>query len=293
MSAMKLDEIGQWSEAKLDIVREYAATYSKIMSAQEYHGRPRFTHCYIDAFAGAGMHVAKETGDFVPGSPINALLLDPPFSEYHFIDLHGGKVDGLRENELVKKRGAIVHHGDCNDVLLKTLLPGLTFQSFRKALLVLDPYDIDLDWEVMRKAGELGTVEVFLNFMVMDMNRSVFWRNWKDVKPEQLLRMDRFWGDRSWQEVVYTREKDLFGEEIHTKRVGNEPVVEAYRERLKTVAGFDYVPEPVPMRIEQGAIVYYLFFASHKPVAANIVQRIFKKYAARAAGKSASLVPEK
>lgn len=284
-NGVKLDKIGYWSEVKLDIVREYAAAYSRILAAQTFDdGRTRFKHWYIDAFAGAGVHVIKGTDQFVAGSPINALLVEPPFSGYDFIDLDGDKVAGLREHELVKKRGAVVHHGDCNEVLLKQILPHFSYKSFRKALLVLDPYGINLDWEVMRTAGELGTVEVFLNFMVMDMNRNALWRNWKAVSEKKLARMDRFWGDRSWQEVVYSREKDLFGEEIVTKKAGNDPIVDAYQKRLKTVAGFKYVPDPVPMKNEQGAIVYYLFFAAHKPAAAGIVGNVFEKYRARAAG---------
>jgi hypothetical protein len=47
------------------------------------------------------------------------------------------------------------------------------------------------------------------------------------------------------------------------------------------VAGFEYVPEPMPMRNKRNSIVYYLYFASPKPVAANIVQGIFKKYSMR------------
>ena len=47
---------------------------------------------------------------------------------------------------------------------------------------------------------------------------------------------------------------------------------------LKKVAGFQHVPEPIPMRNTKGAIVYYLFFASPKPVAAKIVTDIFEKY---------------
>jgi hypothetical protein len=43
-------------------------------------------HVYIDAIAGWGIYISKATGEFVLGSPINALNVDPPFSEYHFID---------------------------------------------------------------------------------------------------------------------------------------------------------------------------------------------------------------
>jgi three-Cys-motif partner protein len=80
---IKYDVIGNWSEVKLDIVREYAAEYSKIMNAQASIKR----YCYIDAFAGSGQHISKGTGEFVRGSPWNALLIKPPFSEFHFIDL--------------------------------------------------------------------------------------------------------------------------------------------------------------------------------------------------------------
>jgi hypothetical protein len=60
-------------------------------------------------------------------------------------------------------------------------------------------------------------------------------------------------------------------------------VVNAFRERLKTVAGFGYVPEPLPMRSSNKADVYYLFFASQKPVGAKIAQEIFNKYKSRVA----------
>ena len=74
---VRFDEIGYWSEVKLDIIREYAAAYSRILNAQN-----GLSHIYIDGFAGAGVHRRKETGDFVPGSPLNALNVDPPFKEY-------------------------------------------------------------------------------------------------------------------------------------------------------------------------------------------------------------------
>jgi hypothetical protein len=49
---------------------------------------------------------------------------------------------------------------------------------------------------------------------------------------------------------------------------------------LKEVAGFGYVPQPVLMRNTKGSPLYYLYFASHKPVAAEIITSIFDKYRA-------------
>jgi len=47
---------------------------------------------------------------------------------------------------------------------------------------------------------------------------------------------------------------------------------------LATVGAFKHVPNPIPMRNSKGAIIYYLFFAAQKPVAADIVRDIFNKY---------------
>jgi hypothetical protein len=76
------------------------------------------------------------------------------------------------------------------------------------------------------------------------------------------MRMTSFWGDDSWKQAAYAEQTNLFGGVDSVKYGGNEQVVQAYRERLQKVAGFKYVPEPMPMRNSKGAIVYYLFFAS-------------------------------
>ena len=74
MSPLRFDEIGYWSEVKLEIVRDYAKEYSKILSAQT---NPYLHHVYIDGFSGPGVHLAKSTGGFVLGSPLNALKAVP------------------------------------------------------------------------------------------------------------------------------------------------------------------------------------------------------------------------
>ena len=115
----------------------------------------------------------------------------------------------------------------------------------------------------------------FLNFPVADMNRNVLWKNPEKVEPEQAARMTAFWGDESWREVAYDTTSNLFGYE---EKTSNEEIAQAFQKRLKRVAGFKYVPDPVPMRNSKGTIVYYLFFASQKPAAESIVIDIFNKY---------------
>jgi three-Cys-motif partner protein len=270
---MKYDEIGYWSELKLDIVREYAGTYSRILNAQQ---NPPLHHLYIDAFAGAGVHISKRTGDFIKGSPLNALLLKPPFREYHLIDLDSEKVDQLKQVAAAYPGMNVnIHEGDCNEILLREVFPRARFEDYRRALCLLDPYGLHLNWEVLHTAGQMKSIEVFLNFPVADMNRNVLWKNPENVDPEQAARMTAFWGDESWRQSAYDTTSNLFGYE---EKTSNEEIARAFQKRLKKVGGFKYVPDPIPMRNSKGAIVYYLFFATGKKPADDIVTHIFNKY---------------
>lgn len=263
------DSIGYWSELKLEILRKYAAAYSRILAAQR-----GLYHIYVDAFAGAGMHLSRTTGEMVPGSPLNVLNVVPPFREYHLIDLDGQKAAALRQH-VADRADVKVYEGNCNDVLLQDVFPRLRYEDYRRGLVLLDPYGLHLDWRVIATAGELGTVDVFLNFPVADINRNVLWRNPDNVDAADVARMTRFWGDDSWREVAYTTSSNLFGWE---EKTDNETVSEAFRSRLRSVARFNHVPSPLPMRNSRNATVYYLFFASQKDTANRIVSDIFASY---------------
>ncbi len=269
----RLDEIGIWSEVKLAILRDYASAYSRILAAQS---SPKLHHVYVDGFAGAGVHISKMSGEFIPGSPLNALNIQPPFREYFLVDLNRGRVAGLKE--LIGERTDVhLFAGDCNEVLLKDVFPRVRYNDYRRGLCVLDPYGLHLNWEVIRTAGEMQSIDMFLNFPLADMNHNVLWHNTDRVNPKEAGRMTRFWGDESWREAAYSQSQTLFGDFVPEKEP-NAVVAEAFRQRLRKVAGFKRVPEPLPMRNSKGSIVYYLFFASQKGTAENIVLDIFNKY---------------
>jgi len=272
---MRYDEVGYWSEIKLDIVRKYAGAYSRILAAQR---NPTLHHAYIDAFAGPGVHVSRHSGDFILGSPLNALQVEPPFKEFHFIDIEGSRIDSLKS--LIGTRADVhLYTGDANAVLLDDVLPRARFEDFRRALCLLDPYGLHLNWEVLQTAGGMRSVEVFINFPTMDMNRNVLWRNPERVPDEQVARMTAFWGNESWREAAYST-RNLFSMEMKAGD-SNEAVVNAFRERLRRDAGFNYVPEALPMRNSLGFVVYYLVFASPNATGEHIVKDIFDKYGGR------------
>jgi len=67
----------------------------------------------------------------VRGSPLNALLVQPPFKEYHLIDLNGDKVD-LLESRVGTRNDVYFYKGDCNHVLLEDVFPLVRFQDYRR-----------------------------------------------------------------------------------------------------------------------------------------------------------------
>ena len=170
---------------------------------------PNGTACSnMDGFAGSGVVISRATGDFIPGSPLNALNVKPSFSEFHFVDLDGGRAGALR-----------------------------------------------------RMAGDRADVHVY------------------EVDPAQAARMDAFWGDHSWRQTAYARSPGLFGD--MEEKIDNDRLAGLFRSRLRDVARFSFVPEPLPMMNSRGAVVYYLFFASDSRTGARIVTEIFDKYRER------------
>jgi three-Cys-motif partner protein len=273
LAQVHLDQVGPWTEIKLEILRKYAEAYADILSKQ------RFAKAvgYIDGFAGAGMHLSKDSGKPIAGSPQIALTCEG-FTHYHFIDLDGKRASNLRQLT-AGRNDAEVHEGDCNEILLQEVLPRYRYQDYRRALCVLDPYRLDPRWEVVETAGQMGSVDIFLNFMIMDANQNVLQKDPDRASETQAARMDQFWGDHSWREVAYRQEPNLFG--TYEQKTTNEDIVAAYRDRLREKAGFKYVPEPVPMRNKKGATIYYLFFASNNSTGDKIARSIFRQYRER------------
>jgi three-Cys-motif partner protein len=272
ITSLKFDEIGDWSELKLEIVEEYCPAYTTAFANNN------LKKYYIDAFCGAGVHVSKKTGLPIEGSPARALRTSPPFDGFYFIDLEAKKTSYL-QGICGEKNNVHIHTGDATEFLVKTLLPQIQYKAYKRALCLLDPYGLHLDWQVIYQAAQSKAIDMFLNFPVMDMNRNAIWRNPENVPQDGIDRMNSFWGDQSWQAAAYDESPQgvMFGEPEIVKQ-GNDAIAAAFMKRLKTVAGFEFVPEPVPMKNQKNAVVYYLFFASQKPVAQKIITAIFDKH---------------
>jgi three-Cys-motif partner protein len=268
-----LDQLGDWSTIKHEIIENYGREYTTILSKQAFLKRL----LYIDGFAGSGIAQDRETREIVAGSAYRMLMdVQPPFHEYHFIDNDPQKLDMLR-NLVGDDPRVQCHLGDANRVLMNEVLPRCRYEDYARGLCLLDPYGLTVDWDVLKTIGKMGSVEIFFNFMVVGANRNVLWKDPSRVSAKRRALMTRVWGDESWLSDLYRPVTNLFGT-TQQKIAGNDALIRAYQQRLKNVAGFKYVPDPIPMKNTRNATVYYLFFATQNETADRIVRHLFEKY---------------
>ena len=214
--------VGPWAAEKLGALEAYLKFYNTALKKQP------FTRVYIDAFAGSpvskvrGSDVPPEPSpffdeeealearaEFILGSPVRALNLDPGFQEYYFFDLDESRAETLK-SMCEGRANVVVKVGDCNP-LIRDLAERLTRQGVR-GVAFLDPYGAHLEWETLEALAGTGTMEVMINFPVaMAINRMITKsgnvpENWSD-------QLTRCFGTEEWRDVAYKVERDLFGEE--------------------------------------------------------------------------------
>lgn len=157
--------------------------------------------------------------------------------------------------------------------------PNVRYEDYRRGLCLLDPYGLHLDWRIIATAAQMKSIEIFLNFPIMDMNRNVLLKKAELADATEGRRMTTFWGDESWKDAAYVEspQASLFGDSDLVK-ASNDGIADSFRERLLTVAGFKFVPKPIRIKNSIGATLYYLFFASHNETGSKIATHIFNRY---------------
>ena len=212
---------------------------------------------------------------------MRALATEPCFDEYMFIEQDRRKVELLRSHcERYSHLPVDVRHGDCNEILLKTVFPRIRQDRRLRAVLLMDPYGLQYDWSVVVEAGATKRVDLILNFPMMGAQRAAFWRRPDDLPASLRRRMRRAWGDDSWLRTVYEEVPNLlakdpdFGPELVKKPC--REIAEVCRKRIREKATFKYVAAPHHSRNGHGTVIFFLFLASQIRVAEKVMDYIVK-----------------
>lgn len=266
---MKHEFGGLWTRAKLRILERYLRFYTTALKNQ------KFRLHYVDAFAGTGVQNPKvmaaqemliPSEDF-DGSVRTALSVKKGFHRYHFNDLN---VDHVVALEAIKSEhpslDICIYNEDAN-VFVRRFADSLS--SLDRAVVFLDPFSTELDWETLAYLARSQKIDLWLLFPISVLLRMTPKRKEK-LRPEWRATINRLLGTADWESSLYqkaaiTVSDDLFGD------VDNEPSEERLNvDQLQNWVGgrlkelFPYVAEPVVLR-NSNSPLFSLYFAVSNP----------------------------
>jgi three-Cys-motif partner protein len=272
--AEELDNVGPWSIRKNDILEYYTTVYAEITG----YSAAKFKRTYIDGFANRGRSRLKGTNDIVAGSAIRALNIPHPFDRYVFVEQDHDRMVALRKNVGERENVEFVE-GDANNVLPATVFPTIRYDNFERALCFLDPYNMSgLRWATVAAAGANQAIESIIHFPTMDAHRTVLMADQGKIRPTMREKMNAYWGDESWLVDAYTDDGMLPLPDLRPRKREPRAIIDAFRSRLRYVAGFPIVSEAFPMRNVEGSPIYHLVFASHNKVARKVMSALEKRF---------------
>lgn len=264
---------GQWTREKLTVIEDYLNFYVRALSKQ------RVKLVYIDAFAGSGTTVLQD-GSTVPGSAVIALNCD--FDEYYFIEIDEGRRNELTKtiNEYFPEKWSKIKliGEDCNKSLLLVLS---SLSVYKRGVMFLDPYALELDWSILEAASKTHILDVWYLFPLNALVRNLR----KDKKPNEATskKIDSILGTHDWETELYKRsaQGSLFGDELY-ERTDFESLVAYIRKRLDET--FAYVsPKSRILKNKNNSPLFILCFMMSNPSAkatglgGTVVNQIFSK----------------
>lgn len=242
-------------EMKYPLLRKYFNAYTIVVS--NYF--PRFF--YIDGFAGTGKCREEHYGKEVDGSPLIALQLKYPFTDYIFIELNP-KRKALLEKHVCKYRGkeALCHEKERRDGRMKISIRAIEADindSIRDVLskipqnmpcfIFLDPEGLELKWETVEECSKKPRAELLINFSISGVIR-----NLKNPRADKTIR-------------------DFLGNEAES--VLPLVLLETYKEKLEK--HFKWVIHKAVLSPTRSTI-YYLIFATNNRTGCRIMSNVMK-----------------
>ena len=215
---------------------------------------------YVDAFAGTG-YVNSDSGDLnqgklltssdgwdsdaanvLKGSARRAIEVeDKPFDEFLFIELNFDyAVELSKLKHEFRDRCINVVSEDANKYLPnwctgKNRQLGTPWNGER-AVIFLDPFATQVDWETVQQISETKSVDLWILFPISALTRMM--PNEREPDEVNIANLNRVFGGRKWQDGLYKTEvqSTLFGEDLtQTVRVEQQTIVDLYVEQLREI----------------------------------------------------------
>lgn len=278
---------GDWTQEKLDMLQQYLHAYTTALK------NTHFELTYIDAFAGTGYRehrekehesdllfldiVQEEPQRFLAGSAIIALRNEPAFSKYVFVERSRNQFEQLlRLKEEFPERAPRMQlvQEDCNTFIRRFCAEKNWSKS--RAVLFLDPFGMQVEWETMRAIARTQAIDAWILFPLgIGVNRLL--KRDGDIPPSWRSRLDRVFGTQDWYKAFYVKQTapDLFGglvESVH-KVCDFDSIREYIIRRFRTIFA-DVAKNSRYMYNSAGNPMFLFCFAVSNPKGARVAIRI-------------------
>ena len=268
---------GNWTEAKMEIVVDYAKAYLTIMNKQDW-----VKTLYFDGFAGSGLIGAKENDEAIKGTALRILdIQDPkPFDVYYFVEKDEKNKRSLQAKIEEKYFGKNAHvvQADCNTKLID-MANYLKNDSRYRALAFIDPFGMTVNWSSIEALKGLGIDFWILVPTGLGVNRLLV-KDINNIPEEWLKKLENFLG-LPRNEIIEHFYKDnsvntLFGEEVFTSKEKDaiDKIGKLYAQRLKTI--FKFVSDSFVLRNTNNSIMYHFMMATNNKTAYTIANDVIK-----------------
>ena len=289
---------GAWTEEKLNAFEKYVNAYLTIMN--KYRGQYDWKLIYFDGFAGSGSRNEDTTLednqlmiDLIDEHQITAEELTPykgaaervlniaqdGFDFYYFIDKDVVSSSQLQEKltPYQKDKRLEFRHSDANTEVSK-LADAMRKNSKLKALVLLDPFGMQVDWSSIEKLKGTSTDLWILIPTGVIVNRLLD----RKCKLTHIEKLTSFFGkDEAFLKNYFyntRQENTLFGETEVVEKV-QEPIrmiANLYIQQMKTI--FKYVTEePLVLYNTRNTPIFHFACASNNESAVKIAHEIINK----------------
>ena len=289
---------GAWTEEKLNAFEKYVNAYLTIMN--KYRGQYDWKLIYFDGFAGSGSRNEDTTSednqlmiDLIDEHQITTEELTPykgaaervlniaqdGFDFYYFIDKDAASSSQLQEKlkPYQKDKCLEFRHSDANTEVSK-LADAMRKNSKLKALVLLDPFGMQVDWSSIEKLKGTSTDLWILIPTGVIVNRLLD----RKCKLTHIEKLTSFFGkDEAFLKNYFyntRQENTLFGETEVVEKV-QEPIrmiANLYIQQMKTI--FKHVTEePLVLYNTRNTPIFHFACASNNESAVKIAHEIINK----------------
>jgi three-Cys-motif partner protein len=290
---------GNWTRDKLRILEDYLKAYTTALKNQS------FRLWYVDAFAGTGYvnldsgDIAQsrlsilgevrddETANILKGSARLAIEVDDrPFDEFIFIEQNFEYAIELSELKREFSERSIRIAPDDANIFLPDWCEERNRQlgtpwSGERAVIFLDPFATEVDWQTVQKISETRSVDLWILFPISALTRMLP----TDREPDEanIAGLNRVFGNQEWQAELYQTQvqQTLFGEEAQLVRSDQQAIVDLYLAKLRKA--FPAVSNsPRWFRNSRNSPLFALMFAAANerggPIALRIANNLLNRW---------------